>query len=71
MDAAVTIRFSTEMGDEAIIAPAPEAPFRKCIILSCNQRATHEYHVADGPTEYYCLHHVLWRAREDGYQSKG
>ncbi len=68
MNAAAEIRFQTNMGDEAVITPAPDAPFRKCIMLSCNQRATHEYRVEGGPTEYYCLHHALWRAREDGYK---
>jgi hypothetical protein len=64
------IRFQTIMGDEAVIALAPEQPFRKCLILSCNQRVTHEYRVEGNPTEYYCLHHALWRAAEDGYKKK-
>jgi hypothetical protein len=58
------------MGDEAIITPALEQPFRKCIMLSCNQRAVYEYRVAGAQTEYYCLTHALWRAQEDGYKRK-
>ncbi len=65
---ATEIRFQTMMGDEAVVTPAPEQPFRKCIMLSCNQRATHECRVEGAPTEYFCLHHALWRAAEDGYK---
>jgi hypothetical protein len=64
------ICFQTMMGDEATISLAPPQPFRKCIMLSCNQRAAYAYQVEGAQTEYYCLHHALWRAYEDGYKRK-